>query len=190
MACLMAREMGAAGVSIWFGRKPSGEKIGHALKLADAAFDITGAVPLRCVGADQAEEFREGDDGDVDFCEGDKADILIVCGNDLPDWKRVLPLLQRRATIVLMSIVAGGELKMPYMDFILPGHRIIASTECRKDRFEEMLQAVTKPLQHSAFQPMIEEFPMTEEGLEEAFGKLERGEMRFRGVLTVPEGGI
>ena len=117
--------------------------------------------------------------------ESERPDTLLICTNELPDWKNILPLLRRRSTIVLMSIVTG-ELKIPYMDFILPGHRIVASTECRKDRFADMLSLVDR----SGMQPLLEEFEMTEKGLEEAFGKLERGEMMFRGVLTVPEGGI
>lgn len=32
--------------------------------------------------------------------------------------------------------------------------------------------------------PMIEEFPMTEEGVAEAIGKLRSNKMRYRGVLV------
>lgn len=31
--------------------------------------------------------------------------------------------------------------------------------------------------------PIIEEFPMTEKGIEEAFDKLGKGDMRYRGVF-------
>ncbi|GAB7345929.1 hypothetical protein MBLNU457_4163t1 [Dothideomycetes sp. NU457] len=185
MACLMARWKGAIP-NVIFTRAPSLEKLAAARKVVGDhedghVWDVTHYPEhAACRG-----------DGVYYPCDlRGRLDVLIVCSNELPDWKMVLPYMKRRATIVLMSIVAGGELKIPYMDFILPGHRIIASTECRKDRFEEMFKFVHAPLQHSGREPMIEEFPMTEKGLEEAFGKLERGEMRFRGVLTVPEGGI
>jgi len=181
MACLMARAMGAIEVNVIFTRPPNDDKLAAANEMVEShdrghVWDTT-IVPGSAVCADvnghHGCNYRE------------RIDILIVCSNELPDWKKVLPFLNRRATIVLMSIVAGGELKLPYMDFILPGHRIIASTECRKDRFAEMLKLVAT----TGMEPWLEEFPMTEKGLEEAFGKLERGEMRFRGVLTVPEGG-
>lgn len=32
--------------------------------------------------------------------------------------------------------------------------------------------------------PVVELFPMTSEGIEEAMAKLDRGEMRYRGVLV------
>lgn len=35
-------------------------------------------------------------------------------------------------------------------------------------------------------EPMMEKFPMTEKGITEAMDKLDKGEMRYRGVL-IPE---
>jgi len=176
MACLMAKQMDANCVSVIFTRAPTPEKIRAARKLGHRAIDASGPYPFEC--SDESSGIQLQDLG--------KPDTLIICGNELPDWKNILPVLTRRSTIVLMSIVAGVDLRIPYMDFILPGHRVIASTECRKDRFAEMLSFVDG----SGMQPWLEEFEMTEKGLEEAFGRLEKGKMRFRGVLKVPEGGI
>lgn len=106
--------------------------------------------------------------------------VLIVCSNELPDWNKVLPLLDRRARIVLMSI-QQGPLVMPYMPFILPGHKIIASTEASRQNHIDMLTFVAR----QGIQPMVEVFPMNEEGIEAAFEKLQSGKMRYRGVLEV-----
>ena len=120
---------------------------------------------------------------DVDPATGPlrRINVLIVTANDLPDWEKILPLLERRARIVLMSIT-NSPLVMPYMPFILPGHRIIASTEASTRNHADMLTFVAR----HRIEPWVEKFPMTGEGLKEAFGRLERGEMRYRGVLEVP----
>ena len=34
--------------------------------------------------------------------------------------------------------------------------------------------------------PVIQEFPLTLEGIEEAIGKLEKGRIRYRAVLVAP----
>jgi alcohol dehydrogenase (NADP+) len=112
-------------------------------------------------------------------------DILLVCANETPDLERILPFLARRATIVLMSI-QQKPLVIPYMPFILPGHRIIASTEASRQNHLAMIQFAAR---HN-ITPCVEIFPMTEDGLKNAFSRLERGDMRFRGVLELPSAGI
>ena len=103
---------------------------------------------------------------------------LITC-NEVPDLEKLLPLLARRATIVLMTIQTQA-LSIPYMSFVLPGHRLIASTEASRENHMKMLQFAAR----QRVKPWIEEFPMTAEGIAKAFEKLERGEMRYRGVLV------
>lgn len=66
------------------------------------------------------------------------------------------------------------------MPFILPGHRLIASTEASRRNHVDMLKFVAK----NRIKPWIEEFPMTEEGVAAAFHRLESGAMKFRGVLV------
>lgn len=112
-------------------------------------------------------------------------DILLVCANETPDLERILPFLARRATIVLMSI-QQKPLVIPYMPFILPGHRIVASTEASRQNHLAMIQFAAR----HKITPCVELFPMTGDGLKNAFGRLEKGDMRFRGVLEVPNAGI
>ena len=66
------------------------------------------------------------------------------------------------------------------MAFVLPGHRLIASTEASSENHMKMLQFAAR----KQIKPWIEEFPMTAEGVKKAFDRLERGGMRYRGVLV------
>ncbi|TKA79159.1 hypothetical protein B0A49_02798 [Cryomyces minteri] len=108
--------------------------------------------------------------------------VLLITSNEVPDLGPLLPFLARRATIVLMTIQLK-PLLVPYMAFILPGHRIIVSTEASRKNHLAMLEFADR----KGAAPLIEEFPMTEAGLKLAFAKLERGEMRYRGVLVAQE---
>lgn len=110
---------------------------------------------------------------------GEGIDVLLLTSNSVPNLKTFLPLLARRATIVLMTIQMES-IEIPYMDFVLPGHRLIASTEASRENHVRMLNFAAR----KNIRPWVEEFEMSENGLQEAFGKLEGGGMRFRGVLS------
>ncbi|KAK7757550.1 hypothetical protein SLS62_000565 [Diatrype stigma] len=104
---------------------------------------------------------------------------LLICTNEVPPLEPLLPLLARQATIIPMTIQTT-PLAIPYMPFILPGHRIVASTEASRQNHIAMMQFASR----HGIKPWVEQFPMTGEGIKEAFRKLEAGEMRFRGVLV------
>jgi alcohol dehydrogenase (NADP+) len=106
-------------------------------------------------------------------------DVLLITSNAVRDLEAYLPLLARRATIVLMTI-QQEPVKIPYMPFVLPGHKLVASTEASHQNHSEMLRFVAR----HGIEPWVEAFPMTLEGAGQAFGKLEKGEMRYRGVLV------
>ncbi|KAI7323594.1 GroES-like protein [Hortaea werneckii] len=106
-------------------------------------------------------------------------DVLLITSNEVPNLEPILPCLARRATIVLMTI-QQGNLSIPYMPFILPGHKLIASTEASRENHLRMLEFVAR----HKIRPWTEEFPMTSEGVFKAFQCLESGEMRYRGVLV------
>lgn len=108
--------------------------------------------------------------------------VLLICANETPDFEEILPLLARRAVIVLMSI-QQQPLTIPYMQFILPGHKLISSTEASRRNHIDMIEFAAR----HGIKPWIEIFPMTEDGLDEAYRKLESGQMRFRGVVEVPK---
>lgn len=106
-------------------------------------------------------------------------DVLLITSNVVPDLSDYFGLLARRATIVLMTI-QQDPISIPYMPFVLPGHRLIASTEASLQNHFEMLAFAGE----HKIKPWIEKFPMTLEGVAEAFEKLETGKMRYRGVLV------
>lgn len=122
--------------------------------------------------------------------------VLLICANGIPDLATLFPLLARRAVIVFMTI-QEQPLVIPYMPFILPGHKvrsevrerielmhhqIIASTESSRRNTINMLAFVAR----HRIVPPIERFPMTADGLAEAFERLESGKMRYRGVFEAP----
>lgn len=110
--------------------------------------------------------------------DGQGIDILLITSNSVPSIRAMLPLLARRATIVLMTI-QQESLEIPYLDFVLPGHRLIGSTDANKKNYKKMLEFV----EEKGIVPWIEEFEMNEEGIGRAFQRLETGNMRFRGVI-------
>lgn len=175
MALLLARAMGCGVTALFASKRPPGEQ-----KVEDA-FDL-GADDVRCIAEGHEQVYhRAGSDGlsTQDGTQDKKINVLIVTSNELPDWSKILPLLDRMASIVLMSI-QGEPLTMPYMPFILPGHRLISSTEASKRNHVDMLEFVAR----NRIKPWVEVFPMSADGLQMAFDKLESGNMRYRGVLA------
>lgn len=173
MAILFACAMGC-GVTALFAskREPSLQKVKDAFAL--------GADEARCISEGHETMFTP-DGNKATGTESEKAkpiDVLLVTSNGLPDWNKALPLLNRMARIVLMSIQTE-PLSVPYMPFILPGHRIISSTEASRRNHAEMLSFAAR----NRVKPWVEVYPMNEEGLEQAFERLEAGQMRYRGVL-------
>lgn len=177
MAILFARAMGC-GVSALFSsnRLPTLQKIEDAFTMGcDEVFSIAE-------DHERTYFIRDGQPTAGWFEAGirrrEEIDVLLITANELPDWETVLPLLGRRARIVLMSI-QNQPLCIPYMPFILPGHRLISSTEASKRNHIDMLGFAAR----NKIKPFVEMFPMTEVGLQEAFARLESGQMRYRGVL-------
>lgn len=164
MAILFAKAMGCAVAAI----SNSHHKIEDAFELG-------------------ADEFRRaGDLGKSHTSEGIEElpnpmniNVLLITSNAVPNLETIFPLLARRATIVLMTIQME-PLSIPYMQFVLPGHRMIASTEASRENHIKMLEFADR----HQIQPWVETFKMDETGLAEAFKRLESGEMRYRGVAV------
>lgn len=107
-----------------------------------------------------------------------KLDRLLVTTSAQPDWNLIMPLMNPGSTIHPLS-VSGGDFSIPYMPFISQGitvqGSVVASRQIHKDMITfSALHKIT---------PVVEEFPMTEEGIEQAMAKLEKGDVRFRAVL-------
>lgn len=170
MAALFAKAMGCAVTAF----SSSDSKLDDALEL--------GADEFRLLG-DIGNCYRSRD-GEGDYrCEQDpqpmNINTLLITSNAVPNLEPIMPLLARRATIVLMTI-QPEPLSIPYMPFILPGHRLIASTEASRENHIKMLDFAAR----HQIKPWIEKFAMTAGGMAKAFGRLEDGQMRYRGVLV------
>lgn len=75
--------------------------------------------------------------------------------------------------------IASGNLEFPYMAMIGKELSIHGSCSSTPDEVQTMLQFAVK---HD-IKPSIERFPMTAEGITNAFERLEGGKLRYRGVL-------
>ncbi|POS74091.1 hypothetical protein DHEL01_v207509 [Diaporthe helianthi] len=175
LAILFARAMGCGVTALLASnREPPLQKVKDAFAL--------GADEVRCISEGYDTTFSpDGSKAAGAGYESERTkpiDVLLVTSNGLPAWNKALPLLNRMARIVLMSIQTE-PLSIPYMPLILPGHRIISSTEASRRNHDEMLSFVAR----NQIKPWVEVFPMNEKGLEQAFGRLEAGQMRYRGVL-------
>ncbi|KAG9849451.1 GroES-like protein, partial [Aureobasidium melanogenum] len=177
MAVLFSKAMGCA-VTVFSG------SAGKAGSKARDAFQL-GADELRALNDIDTAIRPDSNTERTDDASKSLIDILLICANETPDLEKILPFLARRAAIVLMSI-QQKPLIIPYMPFILPGHRIIASTEASRQNHLAMIQFAAR----HKISPWIERFPMTEDGLKTAFDRLESGEMRYRGVLEMPAVGV
>ena len=103
---------------------------------------------------------------------------LLVTTSAQPDWKLIMPVLAPCATIFPLS-VAGGDFSIPYMDFLVNGLTVQASLVASRYIQNRMLEFSA----HHKIAPIIEKFPLTEEGCNQAVEKLAAGNMRYRGVL-------
>lgn len=106
-------------------------------------------------------------------------DHLLVTTSFQPDWKQYLPILAPGATIYPLT-VSKDDLTIPYGPINSKELRIQGSVVAARNVLMQMLDFAA----HHNIRPIIETFPMTIEGIEEAFKKLEDGKMRYRGVLV------
>jgi D-arabinose 1-dehydrogenase-like Zn-dependent alcohol dehydrogenase len=107
-------------------------------------------------------------------------DQLLVTTSVQPDWKQFLPIMAPGATIFPLT-VSADDLKIPYMPIIAGELKIQGSLVAARQVHREMLVFAA----HHQIKPIIEQFPMTQEGITECMEKLESGSMRYRGVVVV-----
>lgn len=103
---------------------------------------------------------------------------LLVTTAAQPAWDSILPMMAPRARIYPI-FVAGGNLEFPYMPIILSGIRIQGSLVATRAVHRDMLAFAAR----HGIRPVVETFPMMEEGIKEAMEKLDKGKVQFRAVL-------
>lgn len=103
---------------------------------------------------------------------------LLVTTSAQPSWDKILPLLSTRAQIYPLS-VSEDQFEIPYMPIIMRGITIRGSLVATRAVHRKMLEFAA----FHEITPVIQKFPMTEEGINQAFDKLEQGKVHYRVVL-------
>ncbi|KAH8687254.1 chaperonin 10-like protein [Tricladium varicosporioides] len=109
-----------------------------------------------------------------------KLDHLIVTSSIPPDWKLYVELLKPFAHIYPLT-VSFGTLDFPFISLITKELTIQGSCSSSAKEVEEMLKFIVA----HGIKPMIEKFPFSLEGIKSALDKLEKGQVRYRGVVEM-----
>ncbi|KAM0258784.1 hypothetical protein ACHAQJ_003626 [Trichoderma viride] len=126
-----------------------------------------------------AHRFVAMNKGNIDEQLGGwKISRLLVTTSAQPSWDKILPLLSNCARIYPLS-VSSDNLEIPYMPIIMAGITIHGSLVASRPVHRKMLEFAAL---HN-IRPVIERFDMSEEGINEAFERLEAGKVQYRVVL-------
>lgn len=106
-------------------------------------------------------------------------DRLLVTTSAQPEWEKLTDALAPGATIHPLTADYEGNLVFPYVPLLLKGLTIQGSIVASRYIHMRMLEFAAL----HQISPVIEKFPMTEQGINEAMDKLNSGNIRYRGVL-------
>ncbi|KAK4447360.1 NADP-dependent alcohol dehydrogenase [Podospora aff. communis PSN243] len=109
----------------------------------------------------------------------EKIDAMLITTSVAPDMALYSPVLALGALVFPLT-VSTEHIKLSPLDLILGNLRIIGSLIGPTASVRAMLRFAGK----QGIKPIVETFPMTKEGVEEAMAKLREGKMRYRGVLV------
>lgn len=106
-------------------------------------------------------------------------DYLLVTTSAQPDWKVYLKVLEKDATIIPLS-VDEGDFVFPYMPIVGKQLKIQGSLVASREVHSLMLEFAAR----HGIKPIIEEVPMTEDGINHAVERLKKGDVRYRFVAV------
>ncbi|KIK35181.1 hypothetical protein CY34DRAFT_783626 [Suillus luteus UH-Slu-Lm8-n1] len=104
---------------------------------------------------------------------------LFVTTSKQPEWEHYLDILAPHAKIYPLT-VSTDALTFPYMQLVTNGFTLQGSICPSRGTHVEMLRFAAL---HD-IKPMVQEFPLTKAGIEDAMKKLEEGKVRYRAVLV------
>ncbi|RDW82294.1 hypothetical protein BP6252_03406 [Coleophoma cylindrospora] len=108
-------------------------------------------------------------------------DHLLIETNTHPDLNLFLPILSPRATIYPQQIPSGfPDWTIPFMSLLDKGHRIVFATAGPADQVSVMLDFAAR----NEVKPIVEMFPLNDEGIETSIQRLRGGRIRYRAVLA------
>lgn len=106
---------------------------------------------------------------------------LLVTTSAQPDWEKIVPALAPGATIHPLS-VDEGNFSIPYMPLLEKGLAVQGSVVASRHIHNRMLEFAAL----HKITPIMEKFPMNEQAINEAMDRLDKGNVRYRGVF-IPE---
>ncbi|KAI5792021.1 chaperonin 10-like protein [Geopyxis carbonaria] len=107
-----------------------------------------------------------------------RVNVLLTTTSQQPDWGMMLGVMEMQGKVFPLGL-SHGDLNMPYAPIIAHGLSIVGCVVATRYVHNEMLKFAAR---HDV-KPIIEEFPMSVEGIEAAYDKLENGHIRYRAVL-------
>ncbi|EGD86496.1 hypothetical protein H112_04988 [Trichophyton rubrum D6] len=122
-----------------------------------------------------------------DGSEGDAGNIrpldhLIVTTTENVDWPTFFELMAPRGTVHMLAGNIKDNLVVPSAALIDSGLRVFGSLVAPRSVMIRMLDFAAR----SRVKPIVQKFPLTADGVNTAFQKLDEGTIRYRGVLETP----
>jgi D-arabinose 1-dehydrogenase-like Zn-dependent alcohol dehydrogenase len=93
---------------------------------------------------------------------------------------RFIDLMSPHSHIICCGLTQE-DLVLPYFPFMLKQISVHGCLTATPEEIDYMLEFAAE----KGVRPIVEEFPMTEEGAAQAIDKLVTGKIRYRGILTV-----
>ncbi|RDW59935.1 alcohol dehydrogenase-1 [Coleophoma cylindrospora] len=106
-------------------------------------------------------------------------DHLLVTTNTLPNWDIYLPLMAKGGAIYPLT-VSLEKLQLPALALNMAGIRVQGSFIAARYLHRKMLEFAA----FHDIKPVVQKWPMTVQGIDEAFKRLDENSMRYRGVLV------
>ncbi|KIK64811.1 hypothetical protein GYMLUDRAFT_402076 [Collybiopsis luxurians FD-317 M1] len=105
-------------------------------------------------------------------------DRLILTTAALPDVFQFYPVMAPKAIVIPLT-ATKETLAVPYFDTLFLGVKVVSSMLATRYMHVKMLEFAER----NGIRPLVEKFPMTEAGIQQAIKRLESGGIRYRAVL-------
>ncbi|KZV69278.1 GroES-like protein [Peniophora sp. CONT] len=107
-------------------------------------------------------------------------DHLLVTASPSLDWDLYFPIMAMQSTIYPLAVAVGARMDIDLLTLVAKGMRVQGSCVAPRSVYHKVISFSAA----QGIKPMVEEFPMTEEGIEAAFDALNKGILRYRAVLV------
>ncbi|KAI1499278.1 GroES-like protein [Biscogniauxia marginata] len=105
-------------------------------------------------------------------------DRLLVTTSAPPNWNQLIPIMAHGAYIIPLTVDAGN-FEIPYAALTSKGLTVQGSLVAARLVHRRMLDFAAL----HKIEPVVETFPLTEAGIQEAMDRLDKGQIHFRAVL-------